>query len=120
MNKFGNTKVQYDGFTFGSKLEASVYQYLKLREKAGELQIVQLQDHVHLMCPTLYIPDFKCVDLKTGEFFWVEAKGFANDRWPAKKRGWKNSGPGRLEIWTGTHQRPTLSETITPKAMEEE
>lgn len=117
--KFGNQRVETDGYSFASKLEASVYQILKLREKAGELKILQAQDHVYLTDARIgYIPDFKCEDLITGLDFWVEAKGYASDVWPLKKKLWKFYGPGKLEVWKGTHQRPFLDETITPKSNE--
>jgi hypothetical protein len=117
MNRYGNTP----SGNFSSKLEAAVYQLLHFRSKAGELEIVQTQDHIYLTrARILYIPDFKCRDLKTGEFFWVEAKGYANDRWPTKKKLWKFYGPGVLEIWQGSHLRPVLTETIVPKTEGEE
>lgn len=110
------TPTQTDGRSFASKLEAAVYQMIKFREMAGELELLQCQDHVRLTdAEILYIPDFKCLNLKTGEVMWIEAKGFANDVWPLKKRLWKTYGPGVLEIWGGYYTRPTLLEIITPR-----
>ena len=117
--KMGQTKVSLDGYSFASKLEASVYGILKLREKAGEIKILQVQDHIYLTIARIgYIPDFKCLDLKTNEEFHVEAKGYPNDTWPLKKKLWKFYGPGRLEIWTGSHVNPALTEVITPRGAE--
>lgn len=119
--KYGNEKTQVDGRSFGSKLEASVYLVLKLREKAGELLILQAQDHVYLSdAEILYVPDFRCRDLTTLDDFWVEAKGFEAARWPTIKKLWKYYGPGRLEIWKGSHGAPFLAETITPRARKTE
>jgi hypothetical protein len=113
--KMGNEKVSLDGYSFGSKLEASVYQILKLRMKAGEIAAIQVQDHIYLTDAKIgYIPDFKCT-APDGSFFWVEAKGYANDRWPMKKKLWKFYGPGVLEIWMGHHANPKLTETIVPR-----
>lgn len=113
---FNNIEVNVHGISFASKLEASVYMILKAREQAGEIKVLQIQDHVYLTRAEIhYIPDFKCVDLRSGETFFVEAKGYANERWPMKKRLWKFYGPGPLEIWMGTHQRPILKETLIPK-----
>ena len=113
--KIGNEKVSLDGHSFGSKLEAAVYQLLKFRMKAGEIQSIQVQDHIYLTDARIgYIPDFKCT-APDGSVFWVEAKGYANDRWPIKKKLWKFYGPGPLEIWMGNHKNPTLTETIIPK-----
>lgn len=118
-NKLGNIKVELGGYSFASKLEASVFTILKAREQAGEIEVLQVQDHVYLTDARIgYIPDFKCLDKKTGKIFWVEAKGFPNDKWPMKKKLWKFYGPGRLEIFTGTYDRPKLSEVIEVKEVE--
>lgn len=103
------------GHSHRSKLEGSVCQILQLRAKAGELEILQVEDHVYMTLARIgYIPDFKCRCLKTGRLFWVEAKGFPNDAWPTKKKLWRFYGPGVLEIWKGTHLRPYLDELIVP------
>jgi hypothetical protein len=118
-NKLGNTKVNYDGHSFQSKLEAAVYQILKLRERAGEIKVLQTQDHVYLSDARIgYIPDFKCLDLKTNEEFWVEAKGYEAPVWPIKKKLYKSYGPGKLEIWKGSYIKPFLDETIIPNRKE--
>ena len=114
--RYGNKQTQYSGYSFASKLEAAVYQILKLREKAGELVVLQTQAHVYLSEARIgYVPDFMCKNLKTGEVFYVEAKGFANDRWPILKKLWAAYGPGTLEIWMGNYTHPQLAETIVPK-----
>lgn len=120
--KIGNTPSRCSlGHSHRSKLESAVCAILQLRERGGELKLVQTEDHIYLTRARIgYIPDFKCIDLKTGLYFWVEAKGYPNDRWPMKKKLWKFYGPGRLEIWTGTHQRPQLSETIVPVCIGDE
>lgn len=120
-NKFNAEKVTYDNFTFHSKLEASVYTMLKSRVNSGEIEIIQNQDHIYLTkARILYIPDFKCQFVKTGEIFWVEAKGYEDPKWPMKKKLWKFYGPGILEIWRGTYQRPFLDEVITPQMGDDE
>lgn len=99
-----------------SKLEASVCQLIQLREIAGELKITQIEDHVYLSdAEILYIPDFRCQDPTTYENFWIEAKGFETARWPIIKKLWRVYGPGRLEIWKGTANKPHLDEIIIPK-----
>lgn len=117
-NKYRNTETVgcHYGFSHRSKLEASVCQLIKLREAAGEIEHVQHECHVYLSEARIaYVADFKCVDLKSGDTFFIEAKGYANDRWPTIKKLYKFYGPGRLEIWTGTHRNPQLTETIIPK-----
>lgn len=119
--RYGNiTALCALGHSHGSKLESSVCQILQLRQKAGEMELVQIQDHVYLSRARIgYIPDFKCLDTASGEFFWVEAKGYANDKWPITKKLWKFYGPGRLEIWTGNHFNPQLTEEIISQKIEE-
>lgn len=124
MSKFGSVKVDYDGHSFASKLEAATYQVLKFRQKAGELKILQVQDHMEICgppghictskCRIIYIPDFKCEDGNTGEIFWVEAKGVAVQPWQTKLRLYRHYGLGKLEIWGGSHLSPSLMGTIFP------
>lgn len=105
-----------DGYSFASKLEREVYFILKMRQAAKEIVILQVQDHVYLSEAAIeYVPDFRCEDLVTGEIFWVEAKGFEKPDYKIKKRLWKYYGPGRLEEWRGSHERPYLHEVVRPK-----
>jgi hypothetical protein len=120
-HKYGAKRVDLDGRSFGSKLEASVYGLLKFREKAKEIEILQCQDHVYLTdARILYVADFKCRWTKTGEFLWVEAKGYETSDWRLKLRLWKAYGPGQLEIFKGTYKYPQLVETIYPKGTRNE
>jgi hypothetical protein len=100
-------KVKIDGRNFGSKFEAAIYQMLKLREKAGEIRDIETQVSVRLTkAPLHYIADFKFFDLVLNEPVWAEAKGFETPVWRIKLCLWKHGyGPGRLEIYRGTHQR---------------
>lgn len=121
--KFKNAEQEINGIWFSSKLEASVYTILQSRKNAGEISEIQVQDHVLICGPQghecnskkkiEYIADFKCTR-PDGTTFHVEAKGFANERWPMKRRLWMHNGPGRLEIYKGSHLRPYLEETIEP------
>jgi hypothetical protein len=114
-NKYGAQAVDSDGYRFASKLEASVYQLLKLRQAAKEITQIECQVHVYLsLARVLYIPDFKC-KLANGTEIYVEAKGLAGPRWPTIKKLWKSYGLGPLEIWKGSHLRPCLVETIVPR-----
>lgn len=114
--KYKSQRVCYDGHNFASKLEASVYTILKSRENAGEIEILQCQDHVYLTNARIhYIPDFKCLYVKTNEIFHCEAKGYEDPKWPMKKKLWKFYGPNKLEIWKGTHLRPYLDEIVVPE-----
>lgn len=114
--KMGNTNSTCSlNHSHRSKLESAVCEILRLRELAGEIKILQVEDHLYLSLARIgYVADFKCLDVATNKEFWVEAKGFANDRWPMKKKLYKFYGPGALQIWTGDYRRPVLSETIVP------
>ncbi len=113
-SKLGNTRVKLDGYSFASKLEAAVYLQLKISLLAGEIKILAHQPRVHLTeARILYIPDFKCVNVKTNEIFFVEAKGFETPDWKIKKKLWEVYGPASLHIWRGTYRRPVLVEILT-------
>lgn len=104
------------GHSHASKLEGAVCAMLQLRQRAGEIEIIQIQDYVKLtLAEIVYIPDFKCMDLKNKSFFWAEAKGsFVSERWPTIKKLWKFYGPGKLEIWGGSYSRLNVIEEIVP------
>lgn len=120
-SKMGNTpSLCAAGHSHRSKLESAVCQMLQYREKAGEIRIIQVEDHICICgpegheCPRRiqYVADFKCLDLTTNQHFWVEAKGFPNDRWPRTKILWRHYGPGKLEIWRGTYGNLLLDEVL--------
>lgn len=114
--KYRNQKVTYEGHSFASKLEAAVFQILKLRQTAKEIEIVKHQDHKYLSQARIqYIPDFKIFDYRVNDFVWVEAKGFETPEWRIKKRLWSFYGPGRLEIYKGSDKKPFLDETVSIK-----
>ncbi len=115
-NKFGAKKTN----GFASKLEHAVYQVLKLREISGEIKLLKTQARVTLTdAKIVYIPDFQCEHIATGEVFYVEAKGSETPEWKLKKRLWKVYGPGRLEIWKGTHVKPRFVENVIPQPVKE-
>ena len=117
-NKFGAKRVQYDNFTFASKLEASVYQLLKLDPN---IEIVQCQARVKLTkAEIVYIPDFKCLDKTTNETFYVEAKGIEGERYIIIRKLWKFYGECPLIVYKGSHLNPRLYETITPETSSDE
>lgn len=100
---------------FASKLEAAVYDQLVLRMKAGEISRIECQDVVDLGLGIKWKIDFKCKK-PNGEAFWVEAKGYETREYRMKLKMWKcGGGKGVLEIYKGTHLRPVLVETVTPR-----
>lgn len=111
-----------DGYSFGSKLEAAVYQLLKYREIEGSINNLQTQKHV-LICGSEghecnhkmkieSVVDFCFIDTKTGQICYAEAKGFPSPQWPIKLRLWRHYRTEPLEIWKGSWQRPYLDEVI--------
>jgi len=114
-DRFGVKKFEAYGESFRSKLEFAVRNLLMMREKAGELEILQREATVYLHAAKFkYIPDFKCLDKATGKIFFVEAKGVETDVWRRNYRLWKFHGPGNLEIWKGNASNPKLVETVIP------
>ena len=123
-NKYGGSqreKLEHAGFRFDSKLEAALYDQLKLEEIAGEIAELHHQPGTIFLSKARiqYRPDFTFIRVSTGEREWAESKGFANDRWPMKKKLWKFYGPGKLSIYGGTHRSLRLIETIIPNGEEE-
>lgn len=99
---------------FASKLEAAVYEFLHLRELAGEIKGLRTQVEIKLTkAEIIYKPDFAFIE--NGEAVYAEAKGFKTPSWNIKKRLWAHYGPGPLYIYEGNYRRPKLSEIIHPK-----
>ena len=121
-NKYGNKRTKCSkGHNHRSQLEASVCALITLREKAGELKLIKTEQHLYLTEARIkYIADFTCGDVKSGEVFYIEAKGYASQRWPMIVKLWRKFGLGKLEIWKGTAARPKLAEIIVPKCSEPE
>lgn len=88
-SKFGNTRKEYNGRTYMSKLEAKYAQDFDLMLKAGELKEVIPQYRLSLDVNGYhignYIVDFK-LTTKDDEEQLVEIKGFETDVWRMK---WK-------------------------------
>lgn len=115
--KYRAKRISHDGRNFSSKLEKAVFELLKLREKAKEIEIVKQQDHVYLTKADIhYIPDFKIFDYKLDDFVWVEAKGVELAPWRIKRRLWPFYGPGRLEVYKGSYNKITLHEVLDNKS----
>lgn len=97
---------------FDSKLEQAVFFYLEFLEKKGEISDIRKQDTVYLTKAKIsWRVDFSALD-KNGKRFYVEAKGLETIDYKLKKKLWEVYGPGRLEIWKGTYQKPKLHEVI--------
>lgn len=116
-HKYSAQKSSVAGYSFASKLEASLYAQLALEERAGLIKDIQVQDHIKLTdAEIVYIPDFKYFDLKDNEWVWAEAKGMETDTWRLKRRLWMYYGPGKLKVFKGSWSRLVLHEVIVPKS----
>jgi hypothetical protein len=100
-----------------SRLEMRVCLLILAKEQHGEVRLLQWQDHVYLTDGRLHcIPDFKVEDMKTGEVFWIEAKGMETNRFRDIVRLWRHYGPGKLEIYKANRRgQPCLVKTIIPE-----
>lgn len=113
--KYKNKETKASGRSFSSKGEAGCFQMLELMERAGQIEILQAQDHVYLTdARILYIADFKIFDKEIGQTVWIEYKGFETDVWRIKRRLWIHYGPGQLRVYKGYGDRLRITETIVP------
>ena len=87
--KYGNRKVQIDGYTFDSAHEGNRYIELKYRMLAGEIKDLELQKQYELQPafrnaktgklerPVYYRSDFTYFDIERGETVIEDAKSVA-------------------------------------------
>lgn len=113
MNKYG---AQASG-GFGSKLEKSVYDILKMREMTGEISDIKCQQTIVLVDGSNKVRitwkvDFSFIDNETGKLCYCEAKGVETEPYRLKKKLFRKFIPHRLEIWKGSWRRPMKAETI--------
>jgi len=114
-NKYRAKSVTVLGKYFPSKLEASVYQLLLLREKMGDITSIQCQKKFLLTKATIsWKVDFYFYDRIARKYVAAEAKGIETSDYRIKVKLWKYYGPCPLEIWKGTYQKPVLREVIIP------
>ena len=115
-HKYGAKRVRKAGYSFASKLESSLHDYLLWMEKNGQIKELKLQPQVYLTDARIVMkPDFSAVDTKTNLLQFYEAKGVNTDVWLVKKKLWTVYGWGPLYIYRGTYKKLVLSEVIVPK-----
>lgn len=89
-HKYHSVPTVVDRYRFASKREARYYQNLKLLEKAGAIQDIELQPAFPLVVNGVligkYVSDFRYVDCETGEVVTVDVKGFRTKEYKLKKR----------------------------------
>ncbi len=90
MSKYGNRKTEIDGFLFDSKREANRYVELKLAERAGEIENLELQPKYSVdingkhICN--YFADFRYFDKRDRKIVIEDVKGVKTDVYKLKKR----------------------------------
>jgi hypothetical protein len=98
---------------FPSKLEYAVHEILLERERAKEISDIKRQVRVELTKAAIATKiDFSFLERSTNEIVYCEAKGMEQDRWKLLKRLWAFYGPGKLEVWGGSWNRPRIKEII--------
>lgn len=119
-SKFGNKKTEHAGRSFDSKMEASGFDMIMMRERGGELTFKRQQVRIDILnfmgIRIYYIADFECED--SSGLFYIEIKGMETDIWKIKKKLYKVFGKHRLEIWKSKGKSIYLDETIEPHGIE--
>jgi len=114
--KYGETATERNGRSFASKLEAALYDMLRIRVAAGELKELKCQVHVYLTEARIHmIPDFSALHVEQNTVWYFEAKGCETDVYLLKRKLWTCYGPGPLEIWKGSYKRLLYDRTIIPR-----
>jgi len=112
----GNKFSAEAGEGFPSKLEGAVHQMLLLRERAKEIRNIQRQVRVELTKSAIATKvDFSFEESPLWETVYCEAKGVATERWQLLRKLWAHYGPGKLEIWGGSHHRPKITGIVIPE-----
>jgi len=114
--KYNSKKISHAGYTFDSRGEGDLFDFLKYAEMGGHITDITTQPNVHLTkARILYKPDFKVwnKDLQLHEYY--EFKGFETAVWRIKRRLWKYYGPSTLYVYKKNRKGVFLHETIIPK-----
>lgn len=89
-HKYRAKAVEIDGHKFPSKAEANRYAILRLREKAHEIEDLELQPKFPIVINGFticnYFADFRYVDRMTGETIVEDTKGYATPIYRLKKK----------------------------------
>ena len=87
-NKYGNKRVERNGFKFDSVREADYYDELCVLRAAGEIKVIMRQVPFDLPGGIKYFADFCTVD-KDGKFHVIDAKGARTRVYINKKKQMK-------------------------------
>lgn len=118
--KYNAKKTKSHGYSFDSKLESALYDYLLLLEKGKEISDIKVKPNIYLTdANILMIPDFCATDNKTGEVVYWESKGIQTPTWRIKRRLWKYYGAGTLKVYGGHYSNLILLEEIKVKSKDD-
>ena len=106
-SKYGNKKVELDGYVFDSKAEARYYRHLTLLKKANEILFFRLQPRYRLQDgfekdgkkyrPIDYVADFE-IHHKDGSIEVVDVKGVQTQVFRLKLRMFHKKYPHKLTL----------------------
>lgn len=96
-HKFKAVRTERDGLKFDSKLEASYYQQLKLRQSAGDVIFFLRQINFHLPGGVKYLADFQ-VFLADGTVEFIDVKGKDTPMSIAKRKMVEELYPVEIKI----------------------
>lgn len=95
-SKYGAEKMTIDGITFDSRKEAGRYAELKILEKVGRIEHLELQPEFeiapsykkngHTIRRTVYRADFKYYDLERQKTIVEDVKGYKTETYKLKKK----------------------------------
>ena len=108
-SKYKNNKVELDGVTFESELEAKYYKHLKKMKEMGEVVNFELQPRITLLegfekngkkfRPIYYLADFK-VEYANGEKEVVDIKGMVTKDFAIKRKLFEKQYAESLKLIT--------------------
>ena len=84
-HKFNAVRTEIDGIKFSSKKEATYYQSLCLRRKAGEVLFFLRQVPLHLPGGVRYVVDFQEFHMD-GTVHFIDVKGMRTSEYLTKKK----------------------------------
>lgn len=113
--KYKQTRSISRGESFPSKLEGAVFELLRLRVAAGELDMLTRYEKVSFLDGFVsWSIDFWAIETETNTPVWIEAKGMKCQKWKLFERVWRDRGPGKLVLYMGDYRSPQEMPPIIP------
>lgn len=119
-HKYRAKRVSLAGYSFASKLEASVFSLLQVMESTGAVSEIKHQHTVYLTKARIgYRADFRIFDNEKNRYTLVESKGFPTEVWQIKLKLYRVYGEFPLWIFKGSHGKPYFDEEVIPDGIKE-